>query len=323
MHYQAHNVDTIREGVEKYGVAGGARVMMSNEYLHAKEAVESGIYMTYWCEKKKSECFRLGSKSKCFCGHLQNEHNKNIGTKKIDTKCLNCPCKAFSYVPTRPEEVGMWWLPRRKEFDVRTWRAKCKCKHSHEEHAPTRPFRCKACGNCQDFHCDFACITCDCAWEDHMVLYETEQERKMEKKPIGQAYYPLADHADIQDMVFNPALANKPTPFMRPRPKDAPQLQKRPEITSKPSMKQIGFEESKMNKDFGFDSGNTLDPSLDKYDPGQKVIMKGNAREGYGVGKPSVGNLGGPKTTTSTLKSGTGMNKVSSVNKVGTGSMIL
>ncbi len=45
MHYQAHNEETIREGLQKYGVAGGARVMMSNEYLHAEEAVQSGIYV--------------------------------------------------------------------------------------------------------------------------------------------------------------------------------------------------------------------------------------------------------------------------------------
>ena len=45
MHYQAHNEETIREGLQKYGVAGGARVMMSNEYFHAEEAVQSGIYV--------------------------------------------------------------------------------------------------------------------------------------------------------------------------------------------------------------------------------------------------------------------------------------
>ena len=82
--------------------------------------------MTYSCPAKKSECFRAGSNSKCFCGHLFKEHNKVIGSKKINTSCLTCPCKSFMYIPTRPEEVGMWWLPRRKEFDVRTWRAKCK-----------------------------------------------------------------------------------------------------------------------------------------------------------------------------------------------------
>ena len=149
-----------------------------------------------------------------------------------------------------------------------------------------------------------------------MVLYETEQERKMEKKPIGQAYYPLADHEDIQDMVFNPALANKATPFMRPRPKDAPQLQKKPAITSKPPMKQLGYEESK-DSGFGFGGmGQTIDPSLDKYDPNQKVVMKGAPREGYGPVKTTMGSKPGISTG---MKSGgmTTGSKVSSVSKIG------
>lgn len=75
-----------------------------------------------------------------------------------------------------------------------------RCKHSHEEHSPNRPFSCFACHNCFDFHSDFAyallaffansfvhsCISCDQAWEDHDVLYETEDERKWAKKPISK-----------------------------------------------------------------------------------------------------------------------------------------
>eukprot|EP00955_Chlamydomonas_euryale_P113298 366209-Chlamydomonas_euryale.AAC.3 len=36
----------------------------------------------------------------------------------------------------RPEEVGEWWLPRRKGFNVHTWRAKCRCGHAHDVHEP-------------------------------------------------------------------------------------------------------------------------------------------------------------------------------------------
>lgn len=312
MHYQAHNEETIREGLQKYGVAGGARVMMSNEYLHAEEAVQSGIYSTYYCPSKKIECFRAGSKSKCFCGHLFAEHNKNIGAKKINTSCLNCPCKAFKYVPTRPEECGMWWLPRRKEFDVRTWRAKCKCKHSHEEHAPTRPFRCKSCANCQDFHCDFACISCDMAWEDHEMLYETEDERRLEKKPIGKDYYPLASTQDIQEMVFDPTLANKPNPYMRPRPKDAPKLmapKPKPALTQKPGGFG-GYEETKSQEYGGFGQ----EKPVSKYDPDQPVMMKGVARENLVASKSgSTLGMGSRIGTTGVSKVGT-----TGVSKVGT-----
>lgn len=313
MHYQAHNEETIREGLQKYGVAGGARVMMSNEYLHAEEAVQSGIYVTYYCPSKKMECFRVGSKNKCFCGHLFAEHNKNIGAKKVNTSCLNCPCKAFKYVPTRPEEVGMWWLPRRKEFDVRTWRAKCKCKHSHEDHAPTRPFRCKACGNCQDFHCDFACISCDMAWEDHEMLYEFEDERRLEKKPVGKDYYPLASTQDIQEMVFDPTLANKPNPYMRPRPKDAPKLmppKPKPALTQKPSGPSgggFGFGHEETKSDY-------QEKPVSKYDPDQPVMMKGVARENL-IGSKSGSTLGAGSRIGTT---GTGLTKNTSATKYGT-----
>jgi hypothetical protein len=32
----------------------------------------------------------------------------------------------FKFVPSRPEECGMYWLVRRKDFDVKSWRPPCK-----------------------------------------------------------------------------------------------------------------------------------------------------------------------------------------------------
>lgn len=34
-------------------------------------------------------------------------------------------------------------MQRRRDFDPSTWRAKCKCKHTHEEHDPTGMRRCR------------------------------------------------------------------------------------------------------------------------------------------------------------------------------------
>lgn len=66
------------------------------------------------------------------------------------------------------------------------------------------------------------------------MLYETEQERKMEKKPTGQAYYPLSQHEDIQEMVFDPTKMNKALPFMRPRPKNDQTTAPKKAIVSQP-----------------------------------------------------------------------------------------
>jgi hypothetical protein len=100
-------------------------------------------------------------------------------------------------MPRRPEEVGMWWLPRRKGFNVNTWRASCKCKHTHVEHKANRPNKCQQC-SCYQFESDFACIGCDQKAEEHSTLYETEKEREAQGKPIRQEYYPLASNPEIQ-----------------------------------------------------------------------------------------------------------------------------
>lgn len=88
--------------------------------------------MTYDNLVKKTECFRVGSNSRCFCGHNFNAHKKVLMKKKLHTDCEKCECKQFKWIPRRPEEVGMYWLVRRKGFDVTKWRAPCKCKHGHD-----------------------------------------------------------------------------------------------------------------------------------------------------------------------------------------------
>lgn len=82
--------------------------------------------ITYNNPMKKSECFRLGRHSKCFCGHELPIHNQQYFGKKANTGCQKCPCKKFAFVPSRPEECGMYWLVRRKDFNVATWRPPCK-----------------------------------------------------------------------------------------------------------------------------------------------------------------------------------------------------
>ena len=59
-------------------------------------------------------------------------HKKVLMKKKLHTDCEKCECKQFKWIPRRPEEVGMYWLVRRKGFDVTKWRAPCKCKHGHD-----------------------------------------------------------------------------------------------------------------------------------------------------------------------------------------------
>lgn len=53
---------------------------------------------------------------------------------RVPCRQSGCGCKAFAWVPSRPEDVGEYWLPKRRDFDPAKWRMRCRCKHTHEEH---------------------------------------------------------------------------------------------------------------------------------------------------------------------------------------------
>lgn len=170
--------------------------MMGWEFNHARESIMNGIYVTWISDNAKEDCFRIGTNSKCFCGHLFKDHQKILTKTQQKNNCTTCDCKAFSFIPRRPEEIGQGHLPRRKGFDINTWRASCVCKHTHEEHSAVGPHKCATCG-CYDFQSDFCCISCDRKYESHVTLWETEKERQMAGKKIREAYLPLSDNPDI------------------------------------------------------------------------------------------------------------------------------
>ena len=57
---------------------------------------------------------------RCFCGHPLAVHatHKGVAGGACKGEC-HCQCRRFRYIPFRPEEVGEWWLPRRKGFNVK------------------------------------------------------------------------------------------------------------------------------------------------------------------------------------------------------------
>lgn len=185
----------VLEGVKKFGPSAGGKAMMDFEYVNAQEALESGIYVTYWSDAKQTECGRVGSTSICFCGHGFSDHDVRVTKKKESSKCLACKCKQFKWVPKRPEECGMYWLPRRKNFKVSEWYAKCKCGKGTVDHDPNGSHRGKS--GCGGFWSDFACIGCDCRWEDHSTIFELEHDRMMAGKKIREDYLPLSMNNEL------------------------------------------------------------------------------------------------------------------------------
>ena len=104
-----------------------------------------------------------------------------------------CRCLVFCFIPSRPEEVGEFWLKRRATFDPRAWRAQCRCKHSHEDHAATGSHSCRVRGTFQGkgssgvgmsgdrlrtvWGCGWGC------WEEGLGLAVDEEEMRMLSAP--------------------------------------------------------------------------------------------------------------------------------------------
>ncbi|KAG1660177.1 hypothetical protein FOA52_005277 [Chlamydomonas sp. UWO 241] len=174
--------------------------MLDLEAAAADAAIQSGMYATWRSMATGTDCTRVGPGARCFCGHPFKEHNF-VSKKAIAPRCGACACARFAFVPQRPEEVGDWHQPRRKGFNVHTWRAKCRCGHAHDAHDPGSSRRCHSCG-CGMFESNFACLVCDRKWEDHETLFETTQERIEGGRTVGDAFRPLSDDADLRGLVF-------------------------------------------------------------------------------------------------------------------------
>ena len=204
--FQPKTAAAVLQGVKTFGPSPGGKKMMEWEFTHAYEAVESGIYLVWRSRKNGEDCFRVGSASRWFWGHYGKDHDKTVSKKKQSTKCNKWSCKAFNFIPRRPEEWGLYHLPRRKGFDVNKWRGNWKCKHSHEEHDPvTFGWKC----GCYNFESDFWCIGCEAAWEDHETVLELESERASEGKPIGADFLPMADNKEIQHATLKSLAVSK------------------------------------------------------------------------------------------------------------------
>uniref|UniRef100_A0A8C0H813 Family with sequence similarity 221 member B n=1 Tax=Chelonoidis abingdonii TaxID=106734 RepID=A0A8C0H813_CHEAB len=149
----------------------------------ALQAMQTGLYVGWRCPEYLWDCFRVGDLSKCFCGHLLREHQVRVETRAwVPCTMPSCKCQNFIFIPSRPEDVGEFWLRKRVGFDPSTWRATCRCKHSHEEHAP-HPAE-HGCW-CVSFESNFLCAACDRRWEEHETFFETAEMRRKGGRPYG------------------------------------------------------------------------------------------------------------------------------------------
>ena len=227
----------VLKGLQCFGPAPGAKKLLQWEREAAELAVKTGIYRTL-IGRFESECGRIGPNSGCFCGHNFKDHANGLGPCSIgynvnhvksESHCLDaptsslakagggdvvsseshqkgndctCSCRKFRHMWRRPEELGMWWLPRRKKFKLSDWAPKCRCSHSHKHHFPFGSAKCRSC-SCSHFESDFCCLICNGKWEEHKIIEESEKERKLRGKSVGNEFFPLhGEDESIQRAVF-------------------------------------------------------------------------------------------------------------------------
>ncbi|XP_005100430.1 protein FAM221B [Aplysia californica] len=179
--------------------------LFDTETAAAIEAQKTGIYIGWRCPEFQHDCQRVFHTSRCFCDHALSEHAQyNALSVKVPCRIPGCNCKAFEWIPNRPEDIGEFWLPKRPGFDAAAWRAKCKCKHTHNFHDVQRPHRCKSKGcGCSTFWSDFLCAACDRHWEDHQTFFDSEQSRREQGLPVGTDWLPFAEMPDLRNIALS------------------------------------------------------------------------------------------------------------------------
>lgn len=189
-----------------HGEKFGERVkdLFEPETDAAIKALRTGVYVGWRIPGQTWDCIRVNEQSFCFCGHKLYEHKP---WEENRTKCAcmmsGCQCKQFRFIPSRPEDVGEFWLKRRPNFDASKWRAKCRCKHPHTEHKETGLSSCKMPGcNCRKFNSNFLCAACDRHWEEHETFFDTLKMRKQQGLPFGNDYLPFAEIPSLRNMAL-------------------------------------------------------------------------------------------------------------------------
>ena len=180
--------EDVRRGVRDYGATPAAREMMHMEQEAAEFAVRGKVYVTWTSESvgENTQCARVGPRSSCSCGHSLRQHGNGILKPPRPPRCSRCSCSGFSYSPRLPEELGLWHLSRRRDFDVKAFRSRVRASP----------------GN-------YCCINCDQKVSDHVTLFESERDRIASGRLVGEAYFPLADEPEIREAVGLKAAARK------------------------------------------------------------------------------------------------------------------
>ncbi|KAJ8029109.1 hypothetical protein HOLleu_28431 [Holothuria leucospilota] len=196
---------SVAKAMHREDMGSRLQTLFQPETEAAMESIQTGIYVGWRCPDFKWDCIRVSRMSRCFCGHILDEHASFNGRSvRVPCRQQGCPCRAYEFIPGRVEDIGEFWHQKRRNFDPTSWRAKCKCKHTHIEHeCKTSLKRCKHAGcGCGSFMSVFLCAACDQHWEQHITVFETEEDRRQNEIPYGEDYLPFAEMPNLRNMAL-------------------------------------------------------------------------------------------------------------------------
>ncbi|XP_032809301.1 protein FAM221B [Petromyzon marinus] len=201
---QKKEIVSVAKAMHQENFATKVKELFDPEREATLQALKTGVYVGWRCPDFTWDCIRVGESCHCFCGHLLVDHHSYTG-QSVHVPCAKpgCGCRAFAFIPSRPEEVGEFWLRKRPGFEPESWRAKCRCKHSHDAHHPRGSLSCKTKGcSCPGFESSFLCAACDRRWEQHETFFDTEKSRREAGLPVGEAYLPFAEIPKLRNAVL-------------------------------------------------------------------------------------------------------------------------
>ena len=190
-----------KEKLSKNHLTKGSLAIIQMQMTHAKDAIENNKYISFINinnDKKKNNdnngknniCFRLGKNNMCVCGHTLLKHNFHKSKREFNSNCKKCECNKFQYIPVFPEETSEYTKAYLLDFKYDDWKAGCKCDHNWTNHNFNSGGICNEC-KCKCFESNFFCGVCGNPWENHIILFETKEEREKTGKPVGANYEPF------------------------------------------------------------------------------------------------------------------------------------
>ncbi|XP_061109897.1 protein FAM221A [Conger conger] len=171
----------IEEYLEYRRIVGdddGGRLFVPEEYEEYKRKVlparlRNRLYVS--CGVPGGiDCKLIGPETPCFCSHRYKQHQTDFEQVPeerplaLPCRVRGCRCASYLYVLQSGPQA-----------------ARCRCKHSAQDHSEAPGHLCGKCSTCTGFHSPYTC-GCGQPSSAHQTLVETREEREGRGRPVGR-----------------------------------------------------------------------------------------------------------------------------------------